>query len=155
MTTATTNTAYDVRLEIALARAGLSRGQLWKIAKLQPGNRSITPAAWFIVKIAKILGCDARWLARGIQSPAAIATVEQLRELRLKEQGNFHKMTAADFGAICNHFRLDAQPPVPSPNEPTCRYCGCTEFNACPSGCSWLDKDQTICSACLEAGDET
>jgi hypothetical protein len=30
--------------------------------------------------------------------------------------------------------------------EPQCRVCGCTELDACPSGCSWIEKD--ICSRC-------
>jgi len=31
-----------------------------------------------------------------------------------------------------------------------CRVCGCSEFNACPGGCSWVDKD--LCSACVGKG---
>lgn len=27
-----------------------------------------------------------------------------------------------------------------------CRYCGCTEENACKGGCSWMNAEQTICS---------
>lgn len=29
-----------------------------------------------------------------------------------------------------------------------CRECGCTEDNACPGGCYWVDEDCTLCSAC-------
>lgn len=31
-----------------------------------------------------------------------------------------------------------------------CRYCGCTEENACEGGCTWVDKKKTICSACVK-----
>lgn len=29
---------------------------------------------------------------------------------------------------------------------PRCRVCGCTDDNACPSGCYWVESD--LCSAC-------
>jgi len=29
-----------------------------------------------------------------------------------------------------------------------CRICRCTEMAACPSGCAWASKTQTLCSAC-------
>ena len=29
-----------------------------------------------------------------------------------------------------------------------CRKCGCTDEQACPEGCSWVDKKHTLCSAC-------
>lgn len=32
--------------------------------------------------------------------------------------------------------------------ERVCRVCGCTEFNACPGGCSWVEID--LCSACVK-----
>ncbi len=42
--------------------------------------------------------------------------------------------------------------------ERACRSCGCTEHNACPGGCWWVEED--LCSACAELpdadlGDET
>lgn len=30
---------------------------------------------------------------------------------------------------------------------PTCRVCGCWEYNACEDGCSWVEPD--LCSACV------
>jgi ParB family transcriptional regulator, chromosome partitioning protein len=34
----------------------------------------------------------------------------------------------------------------------TCRYCGCTEDNACEGGCAWVDPQETVCSSdpCVE-----
>ncbi len=35
--------------------------------------------------------------------------------------------------------------------EPACRVCGCTEFNACADGCSWVKVEKgspPLCSAC-------
>ena len=29
-----------------------------------------------------------------------------------------------------------------------CRVCGCTQFNACPGGCYWIEED--LCSQCVE-----
>lgn len=34
-----------------------------------------------------------------------------------------------------------------TPTPGTCRYCGCTEDDACGDGCSWLDNSQTVCDA--------
>ena len=33
--------------------------------------------------------------------------------------------------------------------EPVCRVCGCTQNNACPNGCWWVEED--LCSHCAEA----
>ena len=35
--------------------------------------------------------------------------------------------------------------------EPVCRVCGCTEDNACPGGCYWIEPD--LCSACAQDGE--
>jgi hypothetical protein len=39
-------------------------------------------------------------------------------------------------------------------DEPTCVICGCTEYHACPGGCSWTVLDDLtgrgLCSACAE-----
>lgn len=32
--------------------------------------------------------------------------------------------------------------------ERRCRICGCTQDNACPGGCWWVEED--LCSACTE-----
>lgn len=31
-----------------------------------------------------------------------------------------------------------------------CKFCGCTEDEACDGGCAWMDDTQTLCSACAE-----
>lgn len=36
-------------------------------------------------------------------------------------------------------------------SEPACRVCGCTEYNACDEGCSWVKVrkgEKPLCSAC-------
>lgn len=30
-----------------------------------------------------------------------------------------------------------------------CRWCGCTEENACANGCSWVERSYTLCSECV------
>ena len=37
-------------------------------------------------------------------------------------------------------------------NERRCRVCGCTQNNACPGGCWWVEDD--LCSACAEKNGE-
>jgi hypothetical protein len=34
----------------------------------------------------------------------------------------------------------------------TCSKCGCTDDNACEGGCSWVDPEHTLCSACADFG---
>lgn len=36
--------------------------------------------------------------------------------------------------------------------SPVCRECGCTNEEACPGGCSWIEPD--LCSACVASDDE-
>lgn len=43
--------------------------------------------------------------------------------------------------------------PLLKNDGPACRVCGCTEHNACPPGCSWVetsgnDVPRWLCSAC-------
>lgn len=35
-----------------------------------------------------------------------------------------------------------------TPTKGVCKECGCTEFNACPEGCSWTDKSEILCAEC-------
>lgn len=30
-----------------------------------------------------------------------------------------------------------------------CRWCRCTDDNACGAGCSWVNYDRTLCSECV------
>lgn len=30
-----------------------------------------------------------------------------------------------------------------------CRWCGCTYERACAAGCSWANRQQTLCSECV------
>lgn len=36
--------------------------------------------------------------------------------------------------------------------EKKCRVCGCTDIEACPGGCYWVEDD--LCSECVETGEE-
>lgn len=39
----------------------------------------------------------------------------------------------------------------PDPSKPArCVRCGCTEEHACEDGCSWVDDEHLLCSACLD-----
>jgi hypothetical protein len=39
------------------------------------------------------------------------------------------------------------------PDEASCVLCGCTEYNACPGACAWVDDaadpDLELCNRCL------
>jgi hypothetical protein len=30
-----------------------------------------------------------------------------------------------------------------------CRWCGCTDARACDAGCSWANRQHTLCSECV------
>lgn len=31
-----------------------------------------------------------------------------------------------------------------------CRWCGCTEEHGCEMGCSWANRQATLCSECVD-----
>lgn len=146
------------RIALAAKRAGLSPGQ---VAKKMGWLKTIREAVFSgeavgpyslehseLCKLAWHLVVDARWLAIGVQSPAGAACVAHLRNQRKNKLGRFDRITQEDFDKICETLELTPQPETGFPAE--CRYCHCTEFDACPEGCTWADDDSTICTACLE-----
>lgn len=38
--------------------------------------------------------------------------------------------------------------PIPALLGPVCRACGCSEQDACPTGCGWAEPD--LCTSCVE-----
>ena len=36
------------------------------------------------------------------------------------------------------------------PGPGFCQTCGCTDRYACPGGCAWVNKGNTLCSQCYE-----
>lgn len=32
-----------------------------------------------------------------------------------------------------------------------CRFCGCSQWDACPGGCAWADHTATVCTTCVPA----
>jgi hypothetical protein len=30
-----------------------------------------------------------------------------------------------------------------------CRFCRCTPRKACPGGCSWVNREESLCSSCI------
>jgi hypothetical protein len=43
--------------------------------------------------------------------------------------------------------QLAEAPPVQTA-EVCCRVCGCTDTDACPGGCAWVELDPPLCSTC-------
>ena len=41
-------------------------------------------------------------------------------------------------------------PPLIADQPGTCRVCGCTDYQACPGSCWWVEPD--LCSACAPGG---
>jgi ParB family chromosome partitioning protein len=41
--------------------------------------------------------------------------------------------------------------PACAPDARICRVCGCTDNAGCPEGCSWIEGEHNLCSACWEA----
>lgn len=32
----------------------------------------------------------------------------------------------------------------------SCKFCGCTDERACPTGCTWVSPNVDLCDACIE-----
>lgn len=47
-------------------------------------------------------------------------------------------------------FGIEATVNRDSDGSGTCSVCGCTDGKACPEGCSWVNEEHTLCSACAE-----
>ncbi len=138
--------SFTGRLEWALERAGLSRRQLEVKAKVVKGRLAFPIQQEIelelLVRIAKIVQFDARWLALGIVSPAGeaaarVADAEMRKKARIKPE---------DRQAI---VELLSRMEEPSHAAGVCRYCGCTQEHGC-GDCYWVDSAATICSACLQ-----
>lgn len=105
------------------------------------------------VRIANVLKVDPRWLALGEPSAAGVQAVSKFRVAYHARGNKKSSLAPNDVEAIEGLlFRLP-QPPLRDGEgyhkAGICRYCGCTPYMACESGCSWVDRDGTICSACL------
>jgi hypothetical protein len=136
------------RWDIALAHSGLSENQLARklgVAKSRFTKLELTE----LVEAAEIMQVDARWLVRGIISPAAAAACASVDALA-RQPGNNR--------STLNHVRKSLmtmpQPELAEAEMWTCRYCGCTPMAACAEGCEWVDSACSICSACLEPNEE-
>lgn len=64
--------------------------------------------------------------------------------------------------AVRRIMRIPAPPPAPEEapdaeeeNERACRACGCTEFDPCIEGCSWVEQDLCSHPDCLEMEEYT
>ena len=156
--TQTLKTIYaDRRLRIveAAKRAGLNAHQ---VARKANWGMDFTRAAFEeadetldgedIIQLAEALHVDARWLAIGASSPAAVAAMAEVEYLHGLSQNRFHALAK---GVVKELTRLLAMTPQPIPDfGGVCRYCNCTDDMACDEGCAWVDAAATICSACLE-----
>lgn len=100
-----------------------------------PGLRPTTGRV-ALIEAADDHGVDPRWLLTGRESPAATAAIARLMALGWTEQDQaVYALVAA------------LQPALASG---VCRYCGCNDIHGCEAGCVWVDRDHTVCSACLE-----
>jgi hypothetical protein len=98
------------------------------------------------VKLADKLLVDVRWLATGEESPAGTAAAS-----RVRLSPAFAALPEREQRELLDCLKLT---PQPSLCPGTCRYCGCTPErirDSCEAagGCDWVDRQQTICTACL------
>lgn len=101
------------------------------------------------VKLAEKLLVDVRWLATGEESPAGTAAAARIRLSPF-----FVDQLEQVQRAMIACLQLTPQPSI-APGS--CRYCACTLEKISDSciaagGCEWVDRSQTICSACLVGG---
>lgn len=125
--------SYDLASMIGVSRRDVS---LWTLNRAQPSTK-------MLLKIADACLVDARWLATGISSPAANAALKEIdRVLTGARDAISPELATMLRGSL---LLLEE----PSRAAGVCRYCACEDSRACPGGCSWVDDEETICSACL------
>lgn len=85
--------------------------------------------------------------------PTALMTAVNLQHAMEHPASDERLQQAADFviGKIVEGlekagFTFTAESIRRGGEGPECRVCGCTELNACPGGCSWVEED--LCSRC-------
>jgi hypothetical protein len=107
-----------------------------------------------VVQIASEGKVDARWLAVGVPSRAGVAAAKHFCDSS-HDPGGAYDLYTRQAEEI---ERLLVVTPEPDLGTGVCRYCLCTDAAGCAHGeggsCWWVDGAATICSACLEPGDE-
>lgn len=145
----------DQRLTKAASWALLTREQIAFRLKVAVGrietwwpSIGISRDMLLAVRLAEVLRVDPRWLLLGLPSPAGAAAADQFARL-------------ASDASSTELLRIQAflrTTPEPDRGAGVCRYCGCEEDRGCAHGsggsCWWVDGAATICSACLEPGDD-
>lgn len=145
--------AFGRRLSEALQTAGLSIGQAAKklaqprgLVQRWASGEALPAELHNFVDVARLCGVDAQWLAVGELHQSSIDNTEIVRKQFLGTS-----VTPDDREKI---LRVLQRLPVAAMDSGICRYCYCTEFNACMGAelkpCHWVDDVATICSACLE-----
>lgn len=150
-----TDAALAQRVQWAMTRAGLDVRKLGRALDQEYGisdgvecavawssGRRLLP--YSLLAMADACNVDARWLGFGKPTPAGISLAASLKKVRLA--GPIMALAIAGSNLVEILERL----PQPNLTDGVCRYCGCSESDACPQGCYWLDGTMTVCSACLE-----
>lgn len=102
------------------------------VESLETGAASIEQ----VDKLQKAFALICRFISDEMPCPAEIMGVAWL-------ECEGETGTCGDFGQWeCwqRYFRERVE------SEQVCRVCGCTQDNACPGGCSWVEED--LCSCC-------
>lgn len=141
------------RIGIALGQSG--RDAEWLAAQLQREKRSVNlwllgntyPSPQSLLAIAVHCHVDVRWLAVGQHSRAGVAAADHAWRY-LCSRGHLLSQERDSLIAFL------ARTPEPDAGLGVCRYCRCVDARACPDGCSWIDREETICSACLRSPSE-
>lgn len=97
-----------------------------------------------LLRIARQVRLDPRWLLTGKSSVVGAAMLDRLRQTA---DGVALLSVRADAVSLASIAMALPQPPL---SLGVCRYCGCHRGNCCGGGCRWVDQDETICSSCVE-----
>lgn len=97
-----------------------------------------------LLRIARQVRLDPRWLLTGKSSVVGAAMLDRLKQTA---DGLALLSVRADAVSLASIAMAIPQPPLALG---VCRYCGCHRGNACGGGCRWVDQDETICSSCVE-----
>jgi hypothetical protein len=76
------------------------------------------------------------------EAAAAARSIDVLRQ--------FDEVQVADALVVIARRVLAACPELfPRKKAGICFVCGCSQDDACPGGCSWVDRSHSLCSVCV------
>ncbi len=140
--------------------AARSDMRFWQPQGVSSAREIVNKDAPTFVVLAQFIGIDANRIYAEVACEKKFVepegwAAEEAREKKRGEKAAAKKANGKGKKAAGKTKKSIAKESPEVNAEPArCRVCGCTETNACPSGCSWLEPDLCDrCAACRDCKD--